>query len=133
MDLEKLSEKLGSMENDESIMEFVKSESECLYKWIERVIDDEVLTFRVATCEFHPGVNANRCVSISCEDDDPYEFLIETGIIEYVDEYTDEDGNTYAPGELDSDDPHEYNLTLNEFVEHMFEQEAPSDYTCITE
>jgi hypothetical protein len=59
--------------------------------------------------------------------------MLETGIIEYIDSYEDEDGTTYSPGELDSDEPHEYLMTLGELVEHLFEQEADADYDCITE
>jgi hypothetical protein len=128
-----IAKKLEELDTDENILEYVKQNNESLSIWINRLINDEILTFRVSKCEFHPGVEAYRCVSISCSDDEPYEFLLETGIIEYIDLYEDEDGTVYEPGELDSDEPHEYGLTLSALVEHLYDEEATTEYECITD
>lgn len=124
--------KIKKAKNDDEVLKIIDKHFKTYSDWILRMTNDEILTFRVSKEEIQPNININRCVDISIVDDENLEFMIETGIIEYIDAYEPDNGDgPYEAGDIEYDNPNEYILTLKELIEHFIDENADSQYECV--
>jgi len=121
--------RLKNAKDDTEFLSILKNEFKTYHAWVLRLIEDEILTFRVSKTELHPNVNVYRCVEISIVDDESLEFMIETGLIEYIDEYEPDTGEEpFEKGDIEYDNPNKYILSLAELIEHFIDEEAETAY-----